>query len=45
MKVALEIASMAAEVGLLPPGEEAIAVAGTDDGADTAVVLRPAFAR
>lgn len=44
-KVAVEIAIMAVEAGLLPPGEEAIAVAGTDGGADTVVVLLPAFAR
>ena len=45
MKVAVEIAVMAVEAGMLPPGEETVAVAGTDGGADTAVVLRPAFAR
>ncbi len=45
MKVAVEIAVMALEAGRLPAGEEVIAVAGTNGGADTAVVLRPAFAR
>ncbi len=45
MKVAVEISIMAVEAGLLPAGEEAIAVAGTDGGADTAVVLKPAHAR
>jgi uncharacterized protein len=45
MKVAVEISLMAAEAGLVAPGSEIIAVAGTDGGADTAVVLRPTFAR
>jgi len=45
MKVAVEISLMAAEAGLVPAGEELIAVAGTNDGADTAVVIAPAFAR
>jgi hypothetical protein len=42
MKVAVEIALMAADAGLLDTDEEAIAVAGTDKGADTAIVVRPA---
>lgn len=43
MKVAVEIAIMAADAGLISPEEEVIAVGGTDRGADTAVVLRPAY--
>jgi uncharacterized protein len=45
MKVAVEISLMAAEAGLVPAGEELIAVAGTNDGADTAVVIAPSHAR
>jgi hypothetical protein len=45
MKVACEIALMAADAGLIPVGEPAIAIAGTSRGADTAVVLRPANAQ
>lgn len=42
MKVAVEIALMAADAGLARTDELAIAIAGTDRGADTALVLRPA---
>jgi hypothetical protein len=45
MKVAVEVALMAADAGLLDMTREVIAVAGTDEGADTAVVLAPAYAR
>jgi hypothetical protein len=45
MKVAVEISLMAAEAGLVPVGMELIAVAGTNDGADTAIVIAPSFAR
>jgi hypothetical protein len=45
MKVAVEISFMAAEAGLVPAGTELIAVAGTNDGADTAIVIAPSFAR
>lgn len=46
MKVAIEISIMAADCGAIPCGEgvEVIAVAGTEYGADTAVVVRPAHA-
>lgn len=44
MKVAVEIAIMAADANLLDLAEEAIAIAGTGEGADTAVVLQPACA-
>ena len=40
MKVACEIAMMAADSGLVRTDEDIIAVAGTSRGADTAVVLR-----
>ncbi|HDN79623.1 MAG TPA: hypothetical protein ENG33_04055 [Chloroflexi bacterium] len=42
VKVAVEIAMMAADAGLIRTDEEAIAIAGTGRGADTALVLRPA---
>ena len=43
MKVALECAIMAADGGLINTEEEVIAIGGYRGGADTAVVLRPAF--
>ena len=45
MKVAVEIALMAVDAGLLDPDREAIAIAGTGEGADTAVIIRPACTR
>lgn len=45
MKVAVEVALMAAEAGLVDMGADLIAIAGTDSGADTAIVLKPAYAR
>lgn len=42
MKVCVEIALMAADAGLIHTDEATISIAGTDLGADTAVVLRPA---
>ena len=45
MKVAVEVALMAADAGLLDMSREAIAIAGTGEGADTAIVLRPAYTR
>lgn len=41
MKVCVEIALMAADAGLIRTGEATISIAGTDRGADTAVVLSP----
>jgi hypothetical protein len=45
MKVAVEVTVMAADAGLLDMEREVIAIAGTDEGADTALVLAPAYAR
>ncbi|MEM2820517.1 MAG: pyruvate kinase alpha/beta domain-containing protein, partial [Candidatus Bathyarchaeia archaeon] len=42
MKVAVEIAAMAADAGLIPVNREVISIAGTGRGADTAIVLQPA---
>jgi hypothetical protein len=41
MKVCVEIAVMAADVGLVPIDQDIMTVAGTGRGADTVVVLRP----
>ena len=41
VKVACEIACMAADAGLIRTDEDAICIGGTGGGADTAVVLRP----
>ena len=45
MKVICEISLMAADAGLVRTDREAIAIAGTGRGADTAVVLKPAHAQ
>ena len=45
MKVAVEIALMAADSGLVRTDEPVIAIAGTGRGADTAVVLKPSNAQ
>lgn len=45
MKVAVEIAIMAAEAGFVPVDKEVVSIAGTGEGADTAIVLVPAYAR
>lgn len=41
VKVAVEIAVMALDAGLIPYGEDAVAIAGTASGADSALVIRP----
>jgi hypothetical protein len=43
MKVACEIATMAADAGLVRTDEEIIAIGGTGRGADTAIVLQPSY--
>lgn len=42
VKVCVEISGMAMDAGLIPYGQEVIAVAGSGTGADTAVVITPA---
>ncbi len=42
IKVAVEVAVMAADAGLIPTDREIIAVGGSGRGADSAIVLRPA---
>ncbi len=44
-KVCCEITMMAADAGLIPEGEEIIAVAGTGYGADTVMVLKAAASK
>lgn len=43
-KVCVEVAVMALDAGLIPYGEEVVAVAGSGRGADTAAILTPAHA-
>ncbi|BCB96161.1 hypothetical protein JZK55_10830 [Dissulfurispira thermophila] len=44
-KVCCEIAMMAADAGLIPEGEEILAVAGTAKGADSVLVIRSATSK
>ena len=44
-KVCCEIVMMAADAGLIPEGEEIIAVAGTGQGADTVIIIRAATSK
>jgi len=45
MKVAVEVAVMALEAGLVSEADEIIAIGGTGEGCDTAIVIKPAYAR
>jgi uncharacterized protein len=45
IKVAVEIAVMALDAGLVPYGKDVIAIAGTGSGADAAIFIRPAHSR
>jgi hypothetical protein len=45
MKVAVECLLMAADAGLLDMRKEIISVAGTDSGADTAIICQPTYPR
>ena len=44
-KVAVEIAVMALDAGIIPYGEDIIAIGGSGRGADTALVIRPEHAK
>lgn len=44
-KVCCEIVMMAADAGLIPEGEEVIAVAGTAKGADSVLIIRSAVSK
>lgn len=41
VKVCVEISCMALDAGLIPFGQDVVAVAGTNGGADTAIVILP----
>jgi hypothetical protein len=43
VKVAIEVVTMAADAGLLQMDQDVIGIAGTDEGADTALVVKPAY--
>jgi len=43
MKVAVEVAVMAADAGLISDKDDVLAIGGSEVGADTAIVLRPAY--
>jgi len=45
IKVAVEITMMAADAGLIDSGENVLAIAGSDQGADTAAVIKAANAQ
>ncbi|MEO0226122.1 MAG: pyruvate kinase alpha/beta domain-containing protein [candidate division WOR-3 bacterium] len=45
IKVAVEISIMALDAGLIPAGKKIIAVGGTDQGADAAIVITPAHGK
>jgi hypothetical protein len=45
MKVAVECALMAADAGLVDTSREILSIAGTGEGADTAIVVKPAYTR
>jgi len=44
VKVCVEISVMAAEHGLVSPDEDIITIGGSGTGADTAILLKPAYA-
>ncbi|NMA03825.1 MAG: hypothetical protein GX925_03865 [Clostridiales bacterium] len=44
VKVCVEISAMALDAGLIPYGVPIIAIAGTDKGVDTSIVITPAHA-
>ena len=45
LKVAVEIAVMALDAGLIPYGQEVVSIGGTVEGADTAIVVLPAHSK
>jgi len=45
MKVCVEIVLMAADAGLIALDGEVMAIAGTGEGADTCIVVKPSYAR
>jgi hypothetical protein len=45
MKVAVEIVLMAADAGLISMDREVMSIGGTGDGADTCIIVKPAYSR
>jgi len=45
MKIAVEFVLMAADADLIRMDGEVMAIAGTGDGADTCIVVKPTFPR
>lgn len=45
VKLCVEIAIMAVDAGLIPYGEKIVAIGGTGGGADTAVIMTPAYGK
>ena len=45
MKVCVEIVLMAADAGLISMDNEIMAIAGTEEGADTCIIVKPAYPR
>jgi len=45
MKVCVEIVMMAADAGLIPMDKEVMAIAGTAEGTDTCIIVKPAYPR
>ncbi len=45
VKVAVEVAVMALDAGLIPYGQPVISVGGTSTGADSAIVIKPSHAK
>ena len=45
MKVCVEIVLMAADAGLIAMDKEVMAIAGTGEGCDTCIVVKPSYAR
>ena len=45
MKVCVEIVFMAADAGMIGVNREVLAIGGTGEGADTCIVVKPAYAR
>jgi len=45
MKVSVEVVLMAADAGLIGVDKEVISIAGTGEGADTAIVVKPSYPR
>lgn len=45
MKVCVEVVLMAADAGVIPVDREVMAIAGTSEGADTCIVVKPSYPR